>query len=158
MGSNIGGVLQSVKECLTNSNAQPFDSDESSAQLTRVSDEFDYWKRYEMNAASPQMKKKGAYYNSVYKEIDEKWRKLSSLKLPALKELIEVTLDCLDKAWINDYGYPPTRFSKLISLFSNALWTRLGQHLPRIEPGCRPQLNEIDDIFTYWINTVKEYK
>lgn len=104
------------------------------------------------------MKKKGAYYNNVYKEIDEKWRKLSDLRLPALKELIEVTLDCLDKVWINDYGYPSNRFSKLISLFTNALWTRLGQHVQKIEPGCRPKLVEVDEIFAYWVNTVKEYK
>lgn len=46
VGSNLGGVLQSVKECITSSGSQPFDSDESTAPLTRVSDEFDYWKRY----------------------------------------------------------------------------------------------------------------
>lgn len=55
---------------------QPFDSDESSALLNRLTDEFEYWRRYEMNATSPAMKKKASYYNNVYKDVEEAWRRI----------------------------------------------------------------------------------
>lgn len=138
---------------------QPFDSDESSALLNRLTDEFDYWKRYEMNAASPGMKKKASYYNNVYKDIEEAWRRISELPVNGLmKEVVEPTLGCLDQVWINDYNYPGNRFYKLVTLFTSSLWMRLGQHLPRIEPGCKARLAEIDDLFSYWVSTLKEYK
>lgn len=75
-----------------------------------------------------------------------------------MREVVEPTLGCLDSVWINDYNYPGARFHKLVCLFTSALWMRLSQHLSQIEPGCRTKLTEIDDLFSYWVNTLKEYK
>ena len=50
-------------------------------------DEFNYWKRMEENATSPDAKKKAQYFQECYKDIEAGWANFAELDLRDIKEL-----------------------------------------------------------------------